>query len=85
MTIVSVKVEKKEKRIARVRKTWVEDAAEYFFTIGVFDRKIPQEVIDCVSVAESVYENCMNKDGSIDSDIYDPISAVKEELTYWGE
>lgn len=85
MTVVSVKVETKATRIARERKAWVEEAAEYFFTIGVFDRNSPSEVRDCVNVSESVYENCMDKDGSIDLDIYDPISAIKEELTYWGD
>lgn len=85
MTIVSVKVGTKAARIERVRKAWVEEAAEYFFTIGCFDRKVPKEVIDCVGVAESVYDGCMEKDGSIDLDLYDPISAVKEELSYWGD
>lgn len=84
MTIVNVKVETKAARIQRDRKIWVESATQYFLSIGVFDRNVPKEVYDCIGVAESIYENCMNKDGSIDSD-YDPISAVKEELTYWGE
>ena len=85
MTIVNVKVESKAKRIERVRKAWVEEAAEYFFSLGVFVRGKSNEAKDCISVSESVYENCMNKDGSIDLDVYDPKSAVDEELTYWGD
>ena len=84
MAIVNVKVETKAARIERERKAWVEDAVQYFLSIGVFDRNVPREVYDCIGVAESIYENCMEKDGSIDP-TYDPISAVKEELTCWGE
>lgn len=85
MTIVNVKVGTKADRIQRERKEWVNEAAEYFFTLGVFGRDGGRDERDCYSVADSVYENCMDKDGSVDRDVYDPKSAVDEELTYWGE
>lgn len=85
MTVVSVKVENKSDRIARVRKEWVNEAAEYFFSIGVFQRDGESDERACYDISESIYENCMQKDGSIELDVYDPVSAVKEELSYWGD
>ena len=82
MAIVKVLVKTKTEKIAKQREEWIKAAADRLYERGAFDVKSANERIDCMYVAESLYENGMNADGSTD---YDPKESADEELTYWGE
>ena len=82
MAIVKIQVEKRVEKIARMKADWILEAAARMFELKMFDITSLNERVDCLYVAESLYENGMNADGSND---YDPKDSADEELTYWGE
>ena len=82
MAIVKIQVETKVDKIKRLREAWIKATSDRMFELKMFDITSADERIDCLYVAESLYENGMNADGSTD---YDPKDSADEELTYWGE
>lgn len=64
------------------KRQWIDRAVNYMLNIKLFNVLIQSEVDDAYQLAETLYENSVDEAGIC---TYDPIEAVDEEISYWGD
>lgn len=81
--IKSIRVETRAAKFERMRDEWIAEAIAHLYQLKVFTPGDEGAVWNAYEVASIVFDSLCDGDGKFDFELYTPVDAINEEISYW--